>query len=36
MWVSPDFYQEYISAQVVKLAIMDAAFSEAFGSTAPG
>ncbi|MBN9220459.1 MAG: hypothetical protein J0I79_21130 [Mesorhizobium sp.] len=35
MWVSPDFYQEYISAQVVKLAIMDAAFSEAFGSTAP-
>lgn len=34
MWVSPDFYQEYISAQVVKLAIMDAAFTEAFGSTA--
>ncbi|WP_137933450.1 hypothetical protein [Mesorhizobium comanense] len=36
MWVSPDFYQEYMSAQAVKLAIMDTAFTEAFGSTAGG
>ena len=34
MWMSPDFYQEYMTAQAVKLAIMDAAFTEAFGSTA--
>lgn len=34
MWVSPDFYQEYMSAQAVKLAIMDAAFADAFGAPA--
>jgi len=34
MWVSRDFYQEYMTAQAVKLAIMDAAFAEAFGSSA--
>lgn len=34
MWMSPDFYQEYMTAQAVKLAIMDAAFTEAFGSAA--
>ncbi|WP_027056872.1 hypothetical protein [Mesorhizobium erdmanii] len=34
MWVSRDFHQEYITAQAVKLAIIDAAFAEAFGSTA--
>jgi hypothetical protein len=33
MWMSPDFYQEYMTAQAVKLAIMDAAFTEAFAST---
>ncbi|UDL88595.1 hypothetical protein LGH82_26255 [Mesorhizobium sp. PAMC28654] len=30
MWVSSDFYQEYMAAQAVKLAIIDAAFSDAF------
>ncbi|BCG86170.1 hypothetical protein MesoLj113c_22800 [Mesorhizobium sp. 113-3-9] len=34
MWVSRDFYGEYMAAQAVKLAIMDAAFTETFGSTA--
>ncbi|UVK47171.1 hypothetical protein BPNPMPFG_002932 [Mesorhizobium sp. AR07] len=34
MWVSRDFYQEYMTAQAVKLAIMDAAFVEAFGEPA--
>jgi hypothetical protein len=32
MWVSSDFYREYMTAQAVKLAIIDAAFVEAFGS----
>lgn len=30
MWVSSDFYQEYMAAQAVKLAIIDAAFSASF------
>lgn len=30
MWVSSDFYQEYMVAQAVKLAIIDAAFSASF------
>ena len=30
MWVSSDFYQEYMTAQAVKLAIIDAAFSASF------
>lgn len=34
MWISRDFYGEYMTAQAVKLAIMDAAFAEAFGSMA--
>lgn len=34
MWVSADFYREYMTAQAVKLAIIDAAFVEAFGSPA--
>ncbi|KRB19256.1 MULTISPECIES: hypothetical protein [Mesorhizobium] len=34
MWVSRDFYGEYMAAQAVKLAIMDAAFTETFGATA--
>lgn len=31
MWVSSDFYREYMTAQAVKLAIIDAAFEEALG-----
>jgi hypothetical protein len=31
MWVSSDFYREYMTAQAVKLAIMDAAFEQALG-----
>jgi len=34
MWVSGDFYREYMTAQAVKLAIIDTAFAEAFGSPA--
>lgn len=34
MWVSRDFYNEYMTAQAVKLAIIDAAFAEAFGTQA--
>jgi len=30
MWVSSGFYQEYMTAQAVKLAIIDAAFSAGF------
>jgi hypothetical protein len=30
MWVSSDFYQEYMTAQAVKLAIIDAAFDDCF------
>ncbi len=31
MWVSSDFHREYMTAQAVKLAIIDAAFEEALG-----
>jgi hypothetical protein len=31
-----NFYREYMTAQAVKLAIIDAAFIEAFGSPASG
>jgi hypothetical protein len=34
MWVSGDFYREYMTAQAVKLAIIDAAFAAAFGPPA--
>lgn len=34
MWVSGDFYREYMTAQAVKLAIIDVAFVKAFDSPA--
>lgn len=34
MWVSGDFYREYMTAQAVKLAIIDSAFVKAFASPA--
>ncbi len=36
MWISNSFYQEYMSAQAVKLAIIDAAFAASFPSSASG
>ena len=36
MWVSNSFYQEYMSAQAVKLAIIDAAFAASFPLPASG
>ena len=36
MWISNSFYQEYMSAQAVKLAIIDAAFAASFPSSGNG
>ena len=36
MWVSGDFYQEYMAAQAVKLAIIDAAFEASLPSAEAG
>ncbi|RJG41576.1 hypothetical protein [Mesorhizobium sp. DCY119] len=36
MWISRDFLEEYVTAQAVKLAIVDAAYDNCFGSPAPG
>jgi hypothetical protein len=36
MWVSSDFYQEYMTAQAVKLAIIDAAFETCFPTAKGG
>ena len=36
MWVSNSFYQEYMSAQAVKLAIIDAAFAASLPQSANG
>ncbi|WP_342778149.1 hypothetical protein [Mesorhizobium norvegicum] len=36
MWVSGDFYQEYMTAQAVKLAIIDAAFETGLPPAAAG
>jgi hypothetical protein len=32
MWISKEFYGEYITAQAVKLAIIDAAFAASTAS----